>query len=453
MKIIIVGCGKVGDTLAEQLSVENHELTIIDTDSARLHQVTDSLDAMGIVGDGVDHTTLMEAGITEADLLIAVTGSDEKNLLCCVIARKAGHCKTIARIRNPVYNREADFLRREFGISMLINPEYTAATEIFGIFQFPFAEKVDSFAKGQVEMFHFKIQKGSPMANKKIMASAKEMKSNVLVCTVRRGEKVFIPNGNFVLHEGDVLSVVAHRLEAVKFFKKLNMTQNRVNNAIIAGGGKIAFYLAQLLIKAGTDVTIIEKNREKCEELSAQIPEATIICGDATDQKLLLEEGLDQAEGFAALTGVDEENILLSLYTDRVSKAKTVTVVGRSSFNSVINDMNLGSIIYPRLITAHHILRFVRAFNPDADSEVETLYKLSDGKAEALEFKIKSDTSFAGIPIMKLKFRPNTLIACIYRNHKVLIPSGQDELKAGDSVLVVISGYSISSIREIFAEK
>ncbi len=450
MKIIIVGCGKVGDTLAEQLSAEKHDLTMIDEDSDRLHQVTDFIDAMGIVGDGVDHTTLMDAGIQDADLLIAVTGSDEKNLLCCVIARKAGHCQTIARIRNPIYNREADFLRREFGISMLVNPEYTAATEIFSIFQFPFAQRVDSFAKGQIEMFHFKIGEWSPLVGKKLSTTSAEFRCAVLVCIVKRGDEVHIPNGDFVPRAGDEISMVAQRMEAVKYFKKIGMSKNRVHNVIIAGGGNIGFYLAGLLLKSGTDVTIIEKSKERCEQLSTKLPEATIIFGDATDQKLLSEEGIERAEGFAALTGVDEENILLALHTNKISKAKTVTGVGRSSFNSVINEMNLGSIIYPRLITAHHILRFVRAFNTDYESEVETLYKLAEGKAEALEFRIKAGSSFTGIPIMKLKFRKNTLIACIYRNHKVIIPKGHDELMAGDSVLVVISGYSISSIREIF---
>ena len=450
MKIIIVGCGKVGTALAEELADEKHDLTIIDKNAERLHQVTDSIDAMPIVGDGVDHTILMEAGIQDADLIIAVTGSDEKNLLCCVIAKKAGHCKTIARISEPVYNREAEFFRNEFGISMLINPEQEAAEEIYGIFQFPFAERVDSFSKGEVQMFHFKLKKGCPLEGKKISTSSSELKLNLLICIVKRGDDTYIPNGSFVLKEGDVISLVTHRKEAVSVFKKLGMSKNSVSDVIIAGGGDIAFYLASRLIEAKADVTIIEKDRARCEELSTLLPDATIIHGDATNQKLLSEEGIENTGGFASLTGVDEENILLSLHANKVSGAKTVTGVGRSSFNSIINEMNLGSIIYPRLITAHKILRFARAYNTDEDSEVETLYKLSGGKAEALNFRIKADSAFLGIPIMKLGFRKNTLIACIYRNHKVIIPKGHDELMPGDLVLVVISGYSISSIREIF---
>lgn len=450
MKIIIVGCGKVGLTLAQQLSKEKHDLTMIDENPERLHRVTDGIDVMGIVGNGVNHVTLKEAGIDTADLLVAVTGSDEKNLLCCVIGKRAGHCQTIARIRNPIYNEEADFLKREFGMAMVINPERTAAAEIFRVFQFPSAIRVDSFAKGNVELLHFKVQPGSPLIGTKLSQIHQQFKANVLITIVARGEDVIIPNGSYVFAEGDVLSVVAQRMEALNFFKQIGMAKNSVKNAILVGGGEICFYLSRMLLKAGTRVTIIEKNKDRCEELSSSLPDATIIYGDATDQELLFEEGIEDVSGFAALTGVDEENILLSLYAADVSKATTVTRVDRSSFNSVINEMNLGCIIYPRVITSDYILRYVRSLNPDTDSEVETFYKLAHGKAEALEFKIKSDSSFIGKPIMSLKFRKNTLIGCIYRDHKVIIPNGQDCLQAGDSVLVIISGYSISSIREIF---
>ncbi len=450
MKIIIVGCGKVGLTLAQQLSQENHELTMIDEDAYRLHRVTDSLDAMGIVGNGVNHVVLQEAGVETADLLIAVTGNDEKNLLCSVIARKAGHCQTIARIRNPIYNDEIEFLKREFGVAMIINPEYAAAEEIFRIFQFPSAIRVDSFAKGNVEFLQFKVIKDSPLIGKKLYQMHQEFKLKVLIGTVIRGDEVIIPNGSYEFMEGDTVSVVAQKMVAIEFFKIINMAKDRVRDVMIAGGGEIGFYLSKLLVNAGTGLTIIDNDKERCEYLSTEIPDATIIYGDATEQDLLIEEGLENVGGFAALTGVDEENILLSLYARDVSTAKTVTRVDRGSFNSVINEMNLGSIIYPRIITSDSILKFVRSWNTDSDSEVETLYKLADGKAEAVEFILKGDSSFLGIPLQALKFRPNTLIGCIYRNHQVIIPSGQDTLKAGDSVIVMMAGYRVSSIREIF---
>lgn len=452
MDIIIVGCGKVGYTLVEQLSSEDHNIVVIDERPEKVQYITDRLDAMSIVGNGINHKTLLEAGIATADLLIAVTGDDEKNLLCCVVAKKTGHCHTIARIRNPIYNGEISFLKKEFGLAMIINPELTAANEIARVFQFPSAIRVDSFAKGHVELLHFKVKENSPLIGLKLLNMHQTLRSNVLVCTVVRDKDVIIPNGDFEFQENDTVAIAAERRNAIDFFRKIGLVKNRVENAILAGGGKISFYLAKILLHSGIRVTIIEINQDHCEHLSELLPEATIICGDATDQDLLAEEGLAHAQGFAALTGFDEENILLSLYANDVSGAKTVTKINRISFNSVINELNLGSIIYPRIITADYILKYVRSTSNSRDSNVETLYKLSDGKAEALEFIIKDDCAVAGIPLQNLHLRGNTLICCIYRNGKVILPSGQDMMMGGDSVLVVLSGYRISDIKEILED-
>jgi trk system potassium uptake protein TrkA len=452
MDIIIVGCGKVGYTLVEQLSNEDHNIVVIDEKPEKVQAITDRLDAMGIVGNGVNHKTLIDAGIATADLLIAVTGDDEKNLLCCVIAKKTGHCQTIARVRNPIYNSEIEFLKKEFGLAMIINPEQTAAKEIARIFQFPSAIRVDSFAKGHVELLHFRVTEKSPLLHLKLFNLHQTLHCNVLVCTVMRGDEVIIPNGNFEFQENDIISIAAQRHNAMDFFRKIGIMKNRVDNAILAGGGKIAFYLAKSLLDSGIKVTIIEIDQARCEHLSELLPAATIIHGDATDQDLLSEEGLEHAQGFAALTGLDEENILLSLYANDISSAKTVTKINRTSFNSVINELNLGSIIYPRVITADYILKYVRSTRYSKNSNVETLYKLANGKAEALEFIIKENSAVAGIPLQDLRLRKNTLIGCIYRNGKVILPGGQDMMMAGDSVLVVLSGYRISDIQEILED-
>lgn len=452
MKIIIVGCGKVGYTLVEQLGSEDHDIVVIDEKPEKISTHTNNLDAMGIVGNGINHQTLIDAGITTADLLIAVTGDDEKNLLCCVIARKTGHCQTIARVRNPIYNKEIEFLKKEFGLAMIINPELAAANEIARIFQFPSAIRVDTFAKGHVELLHFKVTKGSPLIALKLFNLHQTLHSNVLVCTVIRGDKVIIPNGDFEFQENDVVAIASERRNAIDFFRKIGIVKNRVGNAILAGGGKVSYYLAKSLLASGIRVTIIEVDRERCDILSELLPHATVICGDATDQNLLLQEGLEHAQGFAALTGLDEENILLSLYANDISNAKTVTKINRINFHSVINELNLGSIIYPRIITSDYILKYARSTYNSKDSNVETLYKLANGKAEALEFIIKADSAVAGIPLADLHFRKNTLICCIYRNGKVIIPSGQDIMMAGDSVLVVLSGYRISDIKEILED-
>ena len=451
MNIIIVGCGKVGYTLVEALSNENHNIVVIDTRQEKLDLITDTLDVMGILGNGVSHTVLMQAGIETADLLIAVTGSDEENLLCCVIAKKRGHCQTIARIRNPIYNVEMEFLKKEFGINMIINPELTAANEISKVFQFPSAIRVDTFAKGRVELLHFKIGSNSPLIGLKLSKFHATLHcNNVLVCTITRNDsEVIIPNGDFEFAANDIVTIVAKRRDAIDFFRKIGMEKKRVTNTILAGGGKISYYLAKSLLMSGIKTTIIEINHDRCEFLSEQLPKATIICGDASDKELLSEECLENAGGFAALTDMDEENILLSLYANGISSAKTVTKVNRINFTSVINKLDLGSIIYPRVITAEYIIKYVRSMNNSLNSNVESLYKLEDGKAEVLEFLLKDNSSVCNIPLQELKFRKNTLICCIYRDNQVIVPSGQDCMLPGDSVMVATSGYNVSDIEEI----
>ncbi len=451
MNIIIVGCGKVGYTLVEALSNENHNIVVIDTRQDKLDLITDTLDVMGILGNGVSHTVLMQAGIETADLLIAVTGSDEENLLCCVIAKKRGHCQTIARIRNPIYNVEMEFLKKEFGINMIINPELTAANEISKVFQFPSAIRVDTFAKGRVELLHFKIGSNSPLIGLKLSKFHAALHcNNVLVCTITRNDsEVIIPNGDFEFAANDIVTIVAKRRDAIDFFRKIGMEKKRVTNTILAGGGKISYYLAKSLLMSGIKTTIIEINHDRCEFLSEQLPKATIICGDASDKELLSEECLENAGGFAALTDMDEENILLSLYANGISSAKTVTKVNRINFTSVINKLDLGSIIYPRVITAEYIIKYVRSMNNSLNSNVESLYKLEDGKAEVLEFLLKDNSSVCNIPLQELKFRKNTLICCIYRDNQVIVPSGQDCMLPGDSVMVATSGYNVSDIEEI----
>ena len=412
----------------------------------------EDLDALQVHGNGSSINVLMDAGVTSADLVIAVTGSDELNLLCCLVAKNLGKCHTVARVRNPIYNKEINLMKESLGISMIINPEMATAAEIARLLRFPSAIKIDPFAKGKVELLKFRLKPEFRLDGKSIVEINMKGKHNILVAGVERGEQVFIPNGDFEFRAGDTVAIASERRNAIDFFRKIGIVKNRVSNAILAGGGKVSFYLAKILIQSGIRVTIIEINPSRCDVLSELLPEATIICGDATDQDLLSEEGLEQAQGFAALTGLDEENILLSLYANDVSNAKTVTKINRSSFNSVINEMNLGSIIYPRVITADYILKYVRSTVNSINSNVETLYKLAGGKAEALEFIIKENSAVAGIPLQDLNFRKNTLICCIYRNGKVILPGGQDMMLAGDSVLVVISGYRISDIKEILED-
>ncbi len=449
MKIIIVGCGKVGYTLVEQLSKEGHDVTVIDEQPDSIDKVKGDLDVIGIIGNGMSYQVLMDADIIHTDLLIAVTGSDEQNLLCSLIAKKTGKCHTIARVRNPIYSKEIEFFKKEFGLAMIINPEYETADEISRIFQFPSVIKIDPFANGNVELLHFRISSQSPLNGEQVMNIRSKFNRNILVIAVLRDDKIIIPNGDFIFNENDTVSIIGKRQDAVDFFRKLDLMTNQIKNAMIAGGGKISYYLARNLLKSGIDVTIIELNRARCELLSELLPKATIICGDATDQNLLDQEGLSETQGFAVLTGVDEENILVTLYARKNSSAKIITKINRINFASVINELQLDCVVNPRIIMADHITRYVRSLKTSEDSNVENLYTLEDGKTEALEFVIKEPSAITGVPLKDLKIKKNTLICSIYRNGSVIIPSGQDTLQVNDSVVVVLADYRISDIKEI----
>ncbi|MBQ7501009.1 MAG: Trk system potassium transporter TrkA [Clostridia bacterium] len=453
MQIIIVGSGKVGYTLAEQLVNEDHSVVVVDIEQAPLDNTSSSIDVMGILGNCISVNTLKSADIDNSDLLIAVTGSDEQNLLCCLVARKANpKCRTIARVRNPVYNEEIDFLKKELGIDLIINPELAAANEIAKVFRFPSAIKIDTFAKGRIELLHIKIDKNSPLTGKMLSDLRSDIKFNILVCTVTRNNKVIIPGGDFTLAENDKITIVSRKSDSIEFCKAIGMMKNRITTAMIAGGGKISYYLARSLIRSGIRTTIIEKSRDTCEFLAELLPEATIIHGDATDKNLLLEEGLDTTEGFAALTDFDEENILISLYAKTVSDVKTVTKINRVNFTSVIESLDLDSIIYPSIITSSHILRYVRSVDKAMNTNVENLYKLDDGNAEAVEFTVKEKSALTGKPISEIKFRPNTLICCIIRNEELIIPGGSDTIEVGDSVIVVSEDH-ISDTKDLLGGK
>jgi len=449
MQIIIVGCGKVGCTLAEQLSQEGHDISVIDTDEQIVEEISYNFDTMGVVGNGASYTTQMEAGIEKAQLLIAVTGSDELNLLCCLIARKAGNCKSIARVRNPIYSKEINFLKEELGLSMIINPEYEAASEITRLLRFPSAIDIDTFYKGRVELLSFTVEEKSVLGNMKVKEISNRLKCDVLICTIERGEEVLIPNGDFIIREQDIVSIIAPHKNASDFFEKIGVIINPVRNAMLIGGGALSYYLSKQLIKYGIDVKIIEQNRQRCEELTELLPEAMIIHGDGTEQALLIEEGIEETESFAALTGMDEENILLSLYARSKTKGKLVTKVNRIAFDEVVNGLKLGSVIYPKYITAEYIIRYVRAMNNSIGSNVETLYRLKKNKAEALAFYVSEGSRLIGVPLEKLNLKENLLICSINRNGKIITPNGQDIIQQGDHVIVVTTNMGLHDLGDI----
>ena len=450
MKIIIVGCGKVGTTLAEQLNRENHYITLIDTNEEAIQNISDSADVMGVTGNGAVYQVQMEAGIQDADLLIATTNSDELNMLCCLIAKKAGNCHTIARIRNPEYSSEIRYIREELNLSLAINPELAAAREIARLLRFPSAIKIEPFAKGRIELLKFLIPEHSLLNDMRVMDVVNRLKSNVLICVVERGNDVVIPDGNFVMKKGDKISFIASHQESADFFKKAGVDNNIVKSAMFVGGGKLTHYLCRLLEDTKIKIKIIERDEERCRQLSELLPKAMIIHGDGTDEQLLLEEGIRQTEAFASLTGFDEENIMLSLYASSQSKAKLITKVNKIAFENVINSLNIGSLIQPKMLTAEIILQYVRAMqNSMGSSNIETLYKIAADKAEALEFRVKEGSPILGIPLEKLKLIDNLLVACINRGGTIITPRGKDTVEAGDTVIVVTTHTGLNDLTDI----
>ena len=450
MKIIIVGCGKVGTTLAEQLNRENHDITLIDTNEEAIQNISDSADVMGVTGNGAVYQVQMEAGIQDADLLIATTNSDELNMLCCLIAKKAGNCHTIARIRNPEYSSEIRYIREELNLSLAINPELAAAREIARLLRFPSAIKIEPFAKGRIELLKFLIPEHSLLNDMRVMDVVNRLKSNVLICVVERGNDVVIPDGNFVMKKVDKISFIASHQGSADFFKKAGVDNNIVKSAMFVGGGKLTNYLCRLLEDTKIKIKIIERDEERCRQLSELLPKAMIIHGDGTDEQLLLEEGIRQTEAFASLTGFDEENIMLSLYASSQSKAKLITKVNKIAFENVINSLNLGSLIQPKMLTAEIILQYVRAMqNSMGSSNIETLYKIAADKAEALEFRVKEGSPILGIPLEKLKLIDNLLVACINRGGTIITPRGKDTVEAGDTVIVVTTHTGLNDLTDI----
>lgn len=361
LNIIIVGCGKVGSTLIEQLTKEGHDITIIDQNARKIQEITNQFDIMGLVGNGASYSVQMEAGIDNTDLIIAVTGSDELNLLCCTIAKRVTECSAIARVRTPDYSKESNYLREKLGLALIINPELEAAKEVAHILYLPTALEVNSFAHGQAELIKFKIPEGNELDGISIAQFGRNSIADILICAIERHGEVYIPDGNFKLEKNDIISFVATRKAAKIFLEHIGFQTNRVKDTMIIGGGKASYYLAEQLLHMGISVKIIESDKTRCEELSVLLPKAIIINGDGTDQDVLTEEGIAYTESFVPLTGIDEENILLTLFARQVSNAKVVTKINRNNFKSIISGLDLGSVIYPRYITAEAIIAYVRA--------------------------------------------------------------------------------------------
>ena len=449
MNIIIVGCGKVGSTLAAQLNAEGNNVTIIDQDANKVKAIANKLDIMGVIGNGASRSTQKDAGVDHTDLLVAVTGNDELNLLSCLVAKKAANCRTIARLKNPEYNADAPYFKNELGLAMVINPELAAAKEIARILNFPSAIKIETFAKGRVELLTFKLPEDSRLVGMQVKDVGSKLRSSVTFCTVERGDEIHIANGNFIFGEGDIISIIASPAGAKAFFKKIEYKIVPIKNALIVGGGPITYYLCDLLEGSGISCTVVEKDHGRCIELANEFEKATVINADPADEDTLREEGIATADSFVALTGFDEENILLSLFAKKSGSRKIITKINRIDFDDITSQLDLDSIVYPKNITADTIVSYVRAMNNTSGSNIETVYSLFKGRVEAAEFTVSEGSPIVGKPLMELHLKPGVLIATIQRGRTQIAPRGQDVIQPGDSVVIVTKGLTLNNITDI----
>ena len=450
MDIIIVGCGKVGRTIADQLNIEHHSITIIDTDPSALEKINDTQNIMTIEGNGATLDTLKEAGVKGCDLLIAVTASDELNLYTCLIAKNAGVKRTIARVRNPQYTKDLPFVKDDLKLSLAINPELLCARELTRMLKFPDVEDMASFARGHIDLIKIKVDEKSPLSGKMIAKISHMLKDGVRFCTVERNGEHYIPNGDFVIETGDLISFIAPSKIAAKLLKSLGIISNRGRSVMILGGSKIAYYLAKDLIDAGISVKIIDSNRERCLDLSELLDDALIIHGNAMDQDLLLSEGVEHMSAIVTMMNTDEENLVSSLYAKQINpKAKIITEIGNLKISSVFDNLPLDIMFNPKKITGEHIMRYVTAMHNSKDSDFESVHYIANGKVGALEFRVTEDNLATGIPLSGLDIKDDTQIACITRQGKMIIPKGTDTIEIGDTVIVITKSTSLRGLEDI----
>ncbi len=450
MNVVVVGGGKIGRKLVEDFNNEGSNVILIDIKPSVCEQVEESYDVRCVNGNGTSLETLNEAEVRRADLFIAVTENDENNALSTVMAKKLGAERCVARVRNRIYFKQLDFMRSALGIDLIVNPEYATASEISRILRFPAAMNTETFAKGRIELIEFNVGDDNALCGKAIYEIYKKYKIKVLICAVQRANNVYIPNGDFVIEAGDKLHITASHSDLTQFMREIGVIQKKLKSVILIGGGRISFYLARLLIESGMQVKIIESNMDRCQELAEYLPKADVVCGDGTDRNVLAEEGIDRVDALVALTGIDEENMIISMYAKTRNVDKIVTKVNRISFSDLMENSGVYSIVTPKNITADMIIRYARAMNSAKDTEIVTLYRIVDNKAEAMEFIVNKASELTSKPLSQIKIDKNILIAAIMRNNKVFVPDGSSQIAVGDTV-VVVTTKPLTTLSDILA--
>ena len=450
MKIIIAGCGKIGMTIVESLVKEGHDIIIIDKDDAVIQEITNVFDVMGVCGNCVDSDVLEEANVEKAELYLAITDSDELNMLSCFLARKMGVKHTVSRIRNPEYNdKSLMVMKNSLEISMPINPELLAARELFNILKFPSAVKLERFSHRNMEMAEVVLRDESPLDGVKLSEIRNKFKANVLVCCVQRGEEIFIPDGSFVLKSGDKIGLTASHAEIQKLFRYTGLLKKQARNVMILGGSRVAYYLAEMLADIGASVKIIERDEKACGLLSDALPKAVVINGDGAQQELLLSEGLSRTDAFVALTGLDETNVLISLFATRKGVPNVIAKVNREELIPMAEDLGLDCIVSPKRIVSDVVVSYARAIENSLGSNVEMLYKLMDDKVEALEFNVRESSGVVGVPLKDLTLRKGALIIGIIRERRLITPAGDTEIQLGDRVVVITVKQGLDDLADI----
>ena len=451
MNIIIIGCGKIGSYLATQLNKEGHSITIIDKKESVVRNLVSKLDIMGVTGNGGMLEVQKEAGIENADLLIAVTSQDELNMLCCLIAKKEANIHTIARIRNPEYEEEVEYLKQQLDLALVLNPEKMVAEEITRLLQFSSALETDTFSQGRVERIKVQVTRRSPLAGLVLRDLPRHFRSNVLISLIERQDQVIIPTGLSTIMEGDAISILAPQKDLYSFMRESKLDYLRDRNVMVIGGGRISYYLAQEAKNQALNLKIIERDEERALYLADNFPNVTVINGSGNDRTLLQEEGLDRMDAFLTLTGIDEENVISSLFAKKHSNAHVITKVNHLDFEELVNDVEIGSVVSPKGVVADEVVRYARAVESSMDSNFEALYKLAGGKAEACEFIINAPSRLTDVQLMNMKLKQNVLIGAIVRKGEFIRPKGSDELMVGDHVIIITTNTGFHDLEDILA--
>lgn len=450
MKIVIIGLGTIGKTILKDLSGEGHTITIIDEDKNGIETLIEKYDVMGVVGNGASMDIQNEAGVAGAELVIALTRSDELNILACLVAKKVGAKNTIARVRNPDYRMQIAEMKDDLGISMVVNPERETADEIFNIVNLPSVAQIEHFAGGKVSLVEVVAEAGCSLIGETLISLGRKLTTKVLICAVQRGDEVIIPSGNFEIHEGDRIHFTSNAKMLGDFLREVNLVKSPFKNIMIVGGGRIGYYLADSLSKKKYAIKLIEHNMAHAEELAELLPKVTVVCGNGTQHDLLIEEGIEAMDAFVALTDIDEENIIVSMFANKKNVKKTITQIESDDLYGMLDELGIENNISPKQVVASRIISYIRALANTVGSNVLTLYRLVNNQVEALEFSAKKQERIYNKPLKELKIKKNCLIACIIRQNKVIIPSGDDHIRLGDNVVVVTTHKNFDDLTDVF---